>query len=194
MQPKILLVNPPIYDFSAYDFWLKPYKALARCQVSAWPGTVVPVRLSRPLSPSSAVSPSTASRDVGAGAILCRKRAEARAVHCHSTYVPALWAAPITLSNHVGRGRSLRCSLDPDGHDLLVSWRPGRSSRTFAPYSPQTTIVLGGVYATLCPQHARRLGPDLVIDRAHLEPLWSCCVSPLSCRGFLSGRPMRTCV
>jgi len=28
MQPKILLVNPPIYDFSAYDFWLKPYGLL----------------------------------------------------------------------------------------------------------------------------------------------------------------------
>jgi hypothetical protein len=25
MKPRILLVNPPIYDFSAYDFWLKPY-------------------------------------------------------------------------------------------------------------------------------------------------------------------------
>lgn len=24
MRPRILLVNPPIYDFSAYDFWLKP--------------------------------------------------------------------------------------------------------------------------------------------------------------------------
>jgi len=28
MVPKILLVNPPIYDFSAYDFWLKPYGLL----------------------------------------------------------------------------------------------------------------------------------------------------------------------
>src|SRR3954454_8698691 len=28
MPPKILLVNPPIYDFSAYDFWLKPYGLL----------------------------------------------------------------------------------------------------------------------------------------------------------------------
>jgi hypothetical protein len=25
MKPRILLINPPIYDFSAYDFWLKPY-------------------------------------------------------------------------------------------------------------------------------------------------------------------------
>ena len=28
MTPKILLVNPPIYDFTAYDFWLKPYGLL----------------------------------------------------------------------------------------------------------------------------------------------------------------------
>src|SRR5262245_31476446 len=28
MNPRILLVNPPIYDFSAYDFWLKPYGML----------------------------------------------------------------------------------------------------------------------------------------------------------------------
>ncbi|GIW82674.1 MAG: hypothetical protein KatS3mg105_4481 [Gemmatales bacterium] len=28
MPIKILLVNPPIYDFSAYDFWLKPYGML----------------------------------------------------------------------------------------------------------------------------------------------------------------------
>ena len=28
MHDKILLVNPPIYDFSAYDFWLKPYGLL----------------------------------------------------------------------------------------------------------------------------------------------------------------------
>ena len=26
---RILLVNPPIYDFAAYDFWLKPYGLLS---------------------------------------------------------------------------------------------------------------------------------------------------------------------
>ena len=29
MKPKVLLVNPPIYDFAAYDFWLKPYGMLS---------------------------------------------------------------------------------------------------------------------------------------------------------------------
>lgn len=28
MKPNVLLVNPPIYDFSAYDYWLKPYGLL----------------------------------------------------------------------------------------------------------------------------------------------------------------------
>jgi len=28
MKPRILLVNPPIHDFAAYDFWLKPYGRL----------------------------------------------------------------------------------------------------------------------------------------------------------------------
>src|SRR5437868_6071363 len=27
-MPRILLLNPPIHDFSAYDFWLKPYGLL----------------------------------------------------------------------------------------------------------------------------------------------------------------------
>ena len=29
MKPNILLINPPIYDFAAYDFWLKPYGMLS---------------------------------------------------------------------------------------------------------------------------------------------------------------------
>lgn len=28
MTARTLLVNPPIFDFSAYDFWLKPYGML----------------------------------------------------------------------------------------------------------------------------------------------------------------------
>jgi len=29
MAYRILLENPPIYDFAAYDFWLKPYGMLS---------------------------------------------------------------------------------------------------------------------------------------------------------------------
>ncbi|MHC4639700.1 MAG: hypothetical protein ACYTBV_19715 [Planctomycetota bacterium] len=29
MIPRILLVNPPIYDFAAFDFWSRPYGLLS---------------------------------------------------------------------------------------------------------------------------------------------------------------------
>ncbi len=37
---------------------------------------------------------------------------------------------------------------------------------------PAAKIVLGGVYAILCPSHARSLGADLAIEGTDLEPLW----------------------
>ncbi|MHC4497286.1 MAG: B12-binding domain-containing radical SAM protein [Planctomycetota bacterium] len=38
--------------------------------------------------------------------------------------------------------------------------------------SPEAKIVLGGNYVTLCPDHARTLGADLVVQGADLKPLW----------------------
>ena len=79
---------------------------------------------------------------------------------------------------------------------VMTYWYPGVQEviEDIRTYSPQTPIVLGGVYATLCPQHARRLGADLVIDRDYLEPLWELLRLTPSCRRFPSGRPMPTCV
>ncbi|MHC4620624.1 MAG: B12-binding domain-containing radical SAM protein, partial [Planctomycetota bacterium] len=37
---------------------------------------------------------------------------------------------------------------------------------------PKTSIVLGGNYVTLCPNHAHRLGADLLVQASELEPLW----------------------
>src|SRR5262249_39081216 len=36
---------------------------------------------------------------------------------------------------------------------------------------PQAKIILGGVYATLCPAHAATLGADQVIEGSNLKPL-----------------------
>jgi tRNA A37 methylthiotransferase MiaB len=37
---------------------------------------------------------------------------------------------------------------------------------------PKTSIVLGGNYVTLCPNHAQGLGADLLVQGSNLEPLW----------------------
>ena len=37
---------------------------------------------------------------------------------------------------------------------------------------PETKIILGGVYATICPVHARGLGAVLVVAGTELARLW----------------------
>ena len=38
--------------------------------------------------------------------------------------------------------------------------------------SSNTKIILGGNYATPCPEHAQTLDPDLIIKADHFDPLW----------------------
>ena len=37
---------------------------------------------------------------------------------------------------------------------------------------PSAKIVLGGIYSTICPEHALTMGADLVINGHFLDPLW----------------------
>jgi len=171
MQPKILLVNPPIYDFSAYDFWLKPYGLLrvagylrGRAQLSLFD------YLDRfhPLAPSPpAQRPGTWERGP---------------FYAANAPKPVQFTAIPRTYRRYGLPRSLFQTMLAEAgpfdvaliQTVMTYWYPGIQEviADIRAYSPQTAIVLGGVYATLCPQHARRLGPDLVIDRDHLEPLW----------------------
>src|ERR1043166_5287075 len=151
MQPKILLVNPPIYDFSAYDFWLKPYGLL---RVAGY--------LRAP-----AQRPGTWERGP---------------FYAENAPKPAPFAAIPRTYRRYGLPRSLLQTMLAEAgpfevaliQTVMTYWYPGVQEviADIRASSPQTTIVLGGVYATLCPQHARGLGADLVIDRDHLDPLW----------------------
>src|SRR5262245_9550738 len=171
MQPKILLVNPPIYDFSAYDFWLKPYGLLrvagylcGQAQLSLFD------YLDRfhPLAPSyPAQHPGTWGRGP---------------FYAENAPKPVQFSAIPRTYRRYGLPRSLFQTMLAEAgpfdvaliQTVMTYWYPGIQEviADIRAYSPQTAIVLGGVYATLCPEHARRLGADLVIDRDYLEPLW----------------------
>ena len=57
----------------------------------------------------------------------------------------------------------------------MTYWYPGVKEVVddLRTWTPQTRIVLGGVYATLCSPHAENLGADLVVKGSNLEPIWS---------------------
>ncbi len=56
----------------------------------------------------------------------------------------------------------------------MTYWYPGTQEviEIIRETSPGTRIIIGGVYATLCPGHARSLGADLTLSGLGLEPLW----------------------
>ncbi len=56
----------------------------------------------------------------------------------------------------------------------MTYWYPGVAEviKDIRYACPQAQIILGGNYATLCTEHARRLGADLVVVGSDLRPVW----------------------
>jgi radical SAM superfamily enzyme YgiQ (UPF0313 family) len=170
MKPRILLVNPPIYDFSAYDFWLKPYGMLrvagflrGQAEFSFFDfmdrlDRRVPQRKYR-------------ADEWGRGEF-----------YYECVDKPTAFSNVPRRFKRFGLPRatfekSLSCEM-PFDYALVQTgmtyWYHGvreivDSIRTL---SRHTRIILGGVYATLCTDHARALGADLVVEGSDLEPLW----------------------
>jgi len=159
MRPAVLLVNPPIYDFTAYDFWLRPYGML---------------RVAGRLQHACAITGfdflvSEPRDDCGRG----RYQEESVARPGQFKDIPRRY-------RRFGRPREeFRRLLQESRFDAalvqtgMTYWYPGVREvlDDLRELQPQATTVLGGTYAALCPDHARSLGPDLVIEGPDLEPL-----------------------
>ncbi|MDI6449656.1 B12-binding domain-containing radical SAM protein [Anaerobaca lacustris] len=166
MRPRILLVNPPIYDFAAYDFWLRPYGLLSVAgQLRGKADIALFDYLDRPL-------PALDESDRwGRG----RFRSE-------RVNTPACLDAIPRYFHRFGVPRdSFRAFLArQDAFDgvlvqtMMSYWYPGVQEviedirRAF----PTAKIVLGGNYVTICAEHARGLDADLCIVGTDLDPLW----------------------
>jgi radical SAM superfamily enzyme YgiQ (UPF0313 family) len=168
MAPRILLVNPPLYDFSAYDYWLKPFGLL---RVAGMLRGQAELRLFDYLDRCHPDHPPGLRAEAwGRGAFPSVEVAK-----------PALVADFPRRFRRYGLPRQLFQSLlTNEGpfdvalvQTVMTYWYPGVREvlEDLRRLSPRTRIVLGGVYATLCPEHARGLGADLVVEGSRLEPL-----------------------
>ncbi|NQT19545.1 MAG: radical SAM protein [Planctomycetes bacterium] len=169
---KILLVNPPIYDFTAYDFWLKP---LGMVRVAGWLRGQAALEL---FDYVDRQHPFVRDRHD-----LRRDRWGRGEFYSEEVPKPAAFARTIPRRYHrFGLPRSFfrefLVERGPFDFALVQTgvtyWYAGVAEviEDIRAITPATRIVLGGVYATLCPQHARGLGADLVVEGAALEPLW----------------------
>jgi radical SAM superfamily enzyme YgiQ (UPF0313 family) len=161
----VLLVNPWIYDFAAYDYWARPLGLLQLgailrdhgCRVS-WVDCLDRFHSRAPAPPLSARQ--------GRGPYL----------KTPLPTPPGLADVPRTYSRYGIRRAWLRDDLQhmvaPDlilVTSLMTYWYPGVEATIEVLKSiwPEIPLLLGGVYATLCPEHAREhSGADGVIPGA----------------------------
>jgi molybdenum cofactor biosynthesis enzyme MoaA len=170
MQPRVLLVNPAVFDFAAYDFWLKPYGLLTVAGRLRGRAEFVLYDYLDCCHPF--VAEKKLKRDAwGRGELLSTPTAK-----------PAVFAEIPRRFHRFGLPRALfqeflRSQKNFDFALVqtgMTYWYPGVQEvlEDLRRMSPSTRVVLGGVYASLCPAHARTLGADLVIEGSRLDPMW----------------------
>lgn len=156
---RILLVNPPIYDFSAYDFWLKPYGML---RVAGRFRQTAQLTLFNYLT-------ATKRDNRGRGKFLATPIAK-----------PPEFADIPRYFKRFGRPREeFRAFLKTGRFDVVMIqtvmtyWYLGIKEviEDVRLHQPWAQIVLGGVYATLCPAHAHSLGADFVHTGLEMQTL-----------------------
>src|SRR5437867_8287623 len=154
----LLLVNPPIYDFTAFDFWLRPYGMLRVAgQLRSCKLTLFDHLVSR-------------KRDA-----FGRGRFDQQPVSR-----PAPLADIPRRFYRFGRPREdfRRLLLEQKFDTVLVQtvmtyWYLGVREVVddVRELQPHAKVILGGVYVTPCPAHAASLGVDQVVRGLDLIPI-----------------------
>ena len=157
---RLLLVHPPIFDFTASDFWLRPYGMMRVASQMRHICRFVYFDYLR------TVKKDAWGRGRFAEEIIPK---------------PAAFSDIPRRFRRFGRPRGeFRELLRTQAFDAVLVqtsmtyWYQGVREviEDIRELQPFAKIVLGGVYATLCPEHAESAGADLVIRGSNLEPLW----------------------
>jgi len=171
MTPRILLVNPPIYDFAAYDFWLKPYGMLSVA------GNLRPKADFKLFDYLDRMHPFTVRQKELESDQWGRGR-----FHFEKIPNPACLEAIPRYFRRFGLPRNIfeEFLSREDSFDFvfiqttMTYWYKGIGEviEDIRKAWPQIKIVLGGNYVTLCGSHAEKLGADFLVRANESEPLW----------------------
>jgi hypothetical protein len=171
MKSKILLLNPPIYDFAAYDFWLKPYGLLSIAGYLRGRAEFILFDYLDRLHPFMAGRKELQFDKWGRGRFYCEQ----------ITSPPCLVQIP-RYFRRFGLPRSMfqHFLTEQQPCDFIVVqtmmtyWYKGIQEVIEDVHKawPKAKIILGGSYATLCSSHAQRLGADFLMQGTDMRPLW----------------------
>ena len=155
-----LLVHPPIFDFTAYDFWLRPYGMMRAAARFAGASRFTFFDY------LSTVKKDSWGRGRIEGTIIAKPEVFGDIPRRFRRF-----GKPRAEFQDLLRSRAFDLALIQTS---MTYWYPGVMEviEDIRAIQPAVKIVLGGVYATLCTEHAETLGADLVIQGANLAPLY----------------------
>ena len=170
MKPKILLVNPPIYDFTAYDFWMKPYGLMQAGGRLRSVGELSLFDYLDRLHPDFDRSGKIRTDSWGRGAYPATRIDK-----------PACYKTIRRYYRRFGIGREIfqQYLAERGAFDVVLIgtvmtyWYPGVREviEDVRRFCPDAKIVLGGFYATACRAHAQSLGADVVLGGDDFDAL-----------------------
>jgi len=162
---KVLLINPPVHDFAAYDFWAKPMGLLLIAKALKKTG-VEPVLVDAldPNHPAAEGLPRPKRRAHGRGKFFEQEIPKP----------PALADVPRKFKRHGLPPERLKQAISSAGPAkaalitcTMTYWYRGAFEAVAAVREvfPDIPIILGGGYSTLCSEHARRhSGADVTVS------------------------------
>ena len=164
-MPHALLINPWIYDFKAFDFWLKPLGLLYLASYLRKSGFLISFldcldRYHPVLKEIRKPKVDSFGRGKFLATFIEKPKIYQQIPRRYKRYgIPEEYFEKI-----IGEMSSPDYIFLTSG---MTYWYPGVQAviRILRRYFPKTPIILGGIYATLCQNHARRYsGADLVVS------------------------------
>jgi len=168
---RILLVNPPVYDFTAYDFWLKPYGLLTVAGFLRGKAEMLLFDHLDRMHPAVPKERKLRSDQWGRGEYYSRRIDKPSCFSQIPRYYHRFGLSRKEFQDFLSEQKNFDCVLIQTG---LTYWYPGiiETIEVIKEFCPKAKIVLGGIYATLCPEHAKTLGADLIVEDSNLQELW----------------------
>lgn len=168
MQPRLTLINPPVFDFAAFDMWARPAGLLYLAGTLAKAGFQVDIIDALWWKSPHHIGPAPRRRPDGSGKFHRTPRPMPATLEQHGISRP--WACygltPETLVAALAHGEEADLVLVTS---MMTYWYPGVKATIEAVRTamPRTPVALGGIYATLLPDHAASVcAPDYLL-RGH---------------------------
>jgi len=160
---RILCIHPWIYDFAAYNLWIEPLGLLTVAAALRAAGHEVTLIDCLDRHHPDALAPRTERDAYGCGPFLKTELPKPPVL----AHVPRRWGRyglPVKVFE-----AELDAQPRPDAvlvTSTMTYWYPGpfEAIRRIKARWPDVPVALGGIYATLCPEHARmHSGADAVL-------------------------------